>query len=214
MAFACLLFMHVAILSGAYAAAVAVGLAYACINLGIACSMDGRRSLTGPWLVPVILMSGVLISVWYGYASAVALVLVPSVLVNALLFVLFGHTLLPKREPLITRFRRAEMGFVTPVFSSYTRHLTLLWTLLFAIATASSLAAAVWGDLTLWSWISFIGVPVTGVTLFFGEHIYRAFRFGHEGRASPLRTLRTVLHPGAWRGVPMSRPDMHGSIHE
>jgi uncharacterized membrane protein len=206
--------MHVAILSGAYAAAVAVGLAYACINLGIACSMDGRRSLSGPWLVPVVLMLGVLVSVWYGYASAVALVLVPSVLANALLLVLFGHTLLPKREPLITRFRRVEMGFVTPVFATYTRHLTLLWTLLFAIATASSLAAAAWGDLTLWSWISFIGVPVASVTLFFGEHIYRAFRFGREGRASPLRTLRIVLHPDAWRAVPMSQLDIQRSVHE
>jgi uncharacterized membrane protein len=159
-------------------------------------------------------MLGVLISVWYGYASAVALVLVPSVLVNALLLVLFGHTLLPKREPLITRFRRAEMGFVTPIFASYTRHLTLLWTLLFAVATASSLAAAAWGDLRIWSWISFFGVPVASVMLFLGEHVYRAVRYGREGRASPLRTLRVVLHPNAWRAVPMSQPDMQSSVHE
>jgi uncharacterized membrane protein len=199
LAIICLLLMHVAMVRSAYAEAVAVGLAYACANLAIACATVGRKSLHGPWLVPVALMLGAEIAILYGYVSAIVLLLAPPVVVNALLCLLFGHTLLPGREPLITRFRRVEVGQVAPPFVSYTRHLTLLWTLLFAIATASSGAAAIWGDLTVWSWISLIAVPVANVAFFLGEHAYRWVRYGTEGRSSPLRTACVVFHPDVWR---------------
>jgi uncharacterized membrane protein len=210
----CLLFVHVAILRGAYAVAVEVGLAYACANFAIAFWNGERKSLRSPWLVPVVLMMGAQLAVWFGYTSAVAIVLAPSVIMNAALLVLFGNTLLPGREPLITRFRRLEEGYVAPVFVSYTRYLTVLWTVLFAIATAASLAAASWGDVGLWSWVSLIAIPATSLALFLGEHVYRVIRYGPEGRSSPLRTLGTVLRPDAWRDSAESRPGMHGSIHE
>jgi len=210
----CLLFVHVAILHGAYAAAVGVALTYACVNLVIACSAGGRNPLRSPWLVPVILMVGAQIAVWAGYRSAVALILMPSIVMNAFLLILFGHTLLPGQESLITRFRRLEKGHVAPVFVSYTRHLTLLWTTLFAIATAVSLAAAAWGDITLWSWIAVIAIPAASLLLFLGEHAYRAVRFGAEGRSSPLRTVRIMLHPDAWRPDPAQRSGIQGRGHD
>jgi uncharacterized membrane protein len=211
---ACLLFVHVAILRGAYAAAVGVGLIYACTSYAIAWSTGDRRPLRSPWLVPVVLMMGAQLGIWFGYTSAVAIVLAPSVIMNVLLFVLFGNTLLPGREPLITRFRRLEEGFVSPMFVSYTRCLTVLWTVLFAIATMASLVAAVWGDMALWSWVSLIAVPAASLTFFLGEHVYRALRYGREGRSSPFRTLRTTLRPDAWRDGPISQPGVPSRIHE
>ena len=210
----CLVFVHVAILRSAYALAVEVGLVYALANFAIAYWNGDRKPLRSPWLVPVVLMMGAQLAVWLGYTSAVALVLAPSVVMNAALLVLFGHTLLPGREPLITRFRRLEEGYVAPVFVSYTRCLTVIWATLFAIATVVSLAAASWGDVAMWSWISLIVIPVTSLALFLGEHVYRVVRYGAEGRSSPLRTLRTVLRPDAWRDCALSRPGIHGSIHE
>lgn len=210
----CLVFIHVAILHGAYQLAVTAGLAYSCINFATVWSAGDKRALRSPWLVPVVLMIGAQLAIWCGYTSAVALVLAPSVVVNAMLFVLFGHTLLPGREPLITRFRRLEEGHVSPKFVSYTRYLTVLWAVLFAVATMASVAAAIWGDVALWSWVSLIAIPAVSLSLFLGEHVYRAFRYGPEGRSSPMRTLAVMFRPEAWQNTPMSQPDVHGTLHE
>lgn len=214
LAVACLLLGHAAILHGAYAMAIGLGLAYACVNVAIVWLSRGMRSLRTPWLVPVLLLLGAQIAVWLGYTSAVAVVLAPSIVLNLLLLLMFGHTLLPGREPLITRFRRLEFGHVAPIFVSYTRGLTMAWTLLFAVATAASVAAAAWGDFALWSWISFIGVPAASLSLFLGEHIYRAVRYGPEGCSSPLRTVRILLHPDAWPGNPIPQAQLHGSRND
>ena len=211
-AIACLVLIHVAILREDYGVAVTVGLACSCIGFAIGWFAAERRSLWSPWLVPIILMIGAEVAIWCGYTSAVALVLAPSVVGNAMLLVLFGHTLLPGREPLITRFRRIEHGYVALKFASYTRYLTMLWAILFAVATIVSVAAALSGDAALWSWISLIAIPVASLSLFLGEHIYRALRFGPEGRSSPMRTLAIVLRSDAWRDSATSRPDSRGRL--
>jgi len=195
-----LLIIHVAIVRQADAVAVIAGLGYAGANLAIDWRAGaGRRSV---WLVAIGALLAALAAILAGYASAVALLLAPSVVVNAALLALFGHTLMPGREPLITRFRRFEIGYVAPKFIRYTRGLTILWTILFAFATAASLAAAVAGDIELWSWIAFVLLPLLTVGFFLGEHAYRAYRYGTEGRASPLRTLTLILHPQAWLPQP------------
>ena len=211
-AIVCLVFIHIAILKETYDLAVAAGLVYSSISFAIGWFAAERRSFWSPWLVPIVLMIGAQVGIWCGYKSAVALVLAPSVAVNAMLFVLFGHTLLPGREPLITRFRRVEQGYVTLKFASYTRYLTILWVILFAIATITSVAAAFWGGTALWSWISLVAIPVATSSLFLGEHIYRALRFGPEGRSSPMRTLAIVLRPDAWRDSATSQPDSRGRV--
>lgn len=211
---ACLLLGHTAIVYGAHAVAVAVALAYACANVAIVWLSGGRPTLRTPWLIPAVLLLGAQVAVWLGHSSAVIVVLAPSILLNLLFLALFGHTLLPGREPLITRFRRLEFGHVAPVFVSYTRRLTVAWTVLFAVATAASVFAAVWGDLALWSWIAFIGVPFASLSFFLGEHVYRAFRYGEDGRSSPLRTVRLLLHPGAWQVHLGARAALDGSRYD
>jgi uncharacterized membrane protein len=210
-AIVCLVFIHVAILDEAYAPAVTAGLVYSCISFAIGWFGAERRSLWNPWSVSIILMIGAEAAIWCGYTSAVAVVLAPAVASNVMLLVLFGHTLLPGREPLITRFRRYEQGYVSPKFASYTRSLTMLWVIHFGIATVVSVAAALRGDTALWSWVSLIAIPLVSLSLFLGEHIYRAMRFGPEGRSSPMRTLAIVLRPDAWREGATSRLDSHGS---
>lgn len=210
----CLVFIHVAILHGAYRLAVAAGLVYSVINFAIVWATADKRRLQSPWLVPIVLMIAAQIAIWCGYTSAVALVLAPSVVMNAMLFILFGHTLLPGREPLITRFRRLEEGYVSLKFVSYTRSLTVLWAVLFAVATIISVAAALWGDTAVWSWVSLIAIPAASLSFFLGEHVYRALRYGPEGRSSPMRTLAVVFRAEAWRDIPISRPDLHGTFHE
>jgi len=121
---------------------------------------------------------------------------------------IFGHTLLPGKEPLITRFRRLDLGHVEPKFIGYTRQLTMLWTILFAAGTLVSLAAAISGNVELWSWIAFVLLPALTVMLFLGEHVYRAYRYGAEERTSPLHTLSLMFHPQAW--LPQAAAETQG----
>jgi hypothetical protein len=82
----------------------------------------------------------------------------------------------------------------------------MLWTLLFAVGTIVSLVAAISGNIEVWSWIAFVLLPALTAGLFLGEHIYRAYRYGAEGRTSPLRTLSVMFHPQAWMPQPAAEP--------
>jgi uncharacterized membrane protein len=205
--------IHVAILQQSPATAVAIGLVYAAVNLVLDWRNGASVVRLAGWLSGVFILSLALAAIWAGYASAVALLLAPSVLANAVMFVIFGRTLLPGREPLITRFRRIDIGYVAPKFAGYTRRLTLLWTILFAVGTAASLLAALGGAIEIWSWIAFVLFPALTAALFLGEHVYRAYRYGPEGRASPLHTLAVMFHPQAWLPQPATEPQGNNRRH-
>jgi uncharacterized membrane protein len=205
-ALASLVLIHVAITEDAQAMAVLVALIGYTATLGLNWFRTGRPpgklAIAG-----VVVVLAALLVIWLGYASAVTVVLAPSVIFNAGLLVIFGHTLLPGREPLITRFRRIDVGFVAPVFVSYTRTLTALWTLIFAVGTTVSLGAALWGDIALWSWLALIVLPIVTAVFFVGEHVYRAIRYGPEAGASLLRTLRIMTDERAWALAPAGEPE-------
>jgi uncharacterized membrane protein len=101
----------------------------------------------------------------------------------------FGATLLPGREPLITRYTRFDMGGMPPECRPYTRALTLLWVVFLAgFAAAHALALA-------GPWSSGVVLAVEaglGAALFLGEHALRNLRFPQHGRATVRRTLRAV----------------------
>lgn len=99
----------------------------------------------------------------------------------------FGLTLLPGREPLISRYSRFD-GAGVPV-PRYTRHLTEAWALLlggFALAHAG-LALTGHGTLVL-----ALTEPPICFAFFLGEHALRNRRFPEHGPATPLRTLRAI----------------------
>jgi uncharacterized membrane protein len=140
-------------------------------------------------------------------AIAVALFLSPHItatlahglplLVNLALMIYFGRTLLPNREPLITRFCRVEYGGRVPdAFVRYTRMLTLIWTALFAVFAAE--CAVPFAVPSMLSWLVPLNLLNGGiVALFFlGEHVFRTWRFPSFGVASPLRTGRIILLAG------------------
>ena len=126
------------------------------------------------------------------------IVLLPPVVINAGLLYLFGRTILPGREPLITRFRRLCDGWLTPEICRYTRRWTVFWVIFLACTTAASLVAAFLADWATWSWIVNVGCPAAAVAAFVGEHFYRRRCRAHFGPTSVIRTLRTVLRPEAW----------------
>jgi uncharacterized membrane protein len=141
-----------------------------------------RRRLAASALV---LVAGSLALPWGRGAFQAAL----GVCGNLLACYHFAATLLPGREPLISRYTRFDFGRLPPDCAAYTRGLTLLWAALLA-GFAAAQAAALSG---LWRPSAVLGVEaVVGGALFLGEHRVRSRRFAHHGPATVRRTIRAV----------------------
>lgn len=120
------------------------------------------------------------------------LLYLPPVAINLALCWLFGRTLERGREPLISRFAVMEQGALTPELASYTRTLTWIWTLLFALAAAAAGALALWAGREAWSlFTNFINTALVAA-LFVGEFAYRRVRFRGYQHHSLLGLLRNV----------------------
>ena len=111
------------------------------------------------------------------------------VLANLAVCTRFATTLLPGREPLITRYTRFDMGGMPPECRPYTRALTAAWAgFLAGFAALHALALA-----GFWpSWPVLAAEAGLGAALFLGEHALRNLRFPQHGRATVRRTLRAV----------------------
>lgn len=112
----------------------------------------------------------------------------------------FAATLLPGREPLISRYTRFDFGRLPPDLGAYTRALTLLWAAIlagFAAAQGAALAGA-------WPASTVLAVEVGAcIALFLGEHFVRNARFPHHRPITLRRTARAVrLAHAARDGVP------------
>ena len=102
----------------------------------------------------------------------------------------FGSTLGPGREPLITRYTRADFGHVPGVLVGYTRRLTLAWTVFFlAFSAANALTLAGLGPPA--GPIAAANLALSAV-FFLGEHVVRAMLFPGLGPVGPGRTLRAI----------------------
>jgi uncharacterized membrane protein len=133
-------------------------------------------------------------------ALAAALTVPPALLIHAppvalhvALSALFGATLLGGREPMVTRFARAEHGGSLPQdLQRYTRALTFLWSAFFAAMAAASASLALWGSATAWSLFTnlFSYLAVAGV--FSAEYAYRRLRYRHHRHLSPADIVRRL----------------------
>ncbi len=111
------------------------------------------------------------------------------VLFNALLMVLFGSSLLPGREPLISSFARRIHGSLPIEIAAYTVTVTWVWTIYFAATIVISLLLYYFAPLTVWSFFAnVLGIPLA-VLLFVGEYFYR------------IKTIRNFPHVSIFTGV-------------
>jgi uncharacterized membrane protein len=107
----------------------------------------------------------------------------------------FGATLRAGREPLISRYTRADHGHMPAELVGYTRRLTMLWTLFFlAFSAANAATLAGFGPPAGASAVANVALALL---FFLGEHAVRAARFGHLGPAHPWRTLRAIWRADA-----------------
>jgi uncharacterized membrane protein len=153
------------------------------------------------WL---LLGSAFIGGVWiYNYHSDPApLLRLPPVVINGLLCLLFGYTLLPGKRPLIERFAEIIHGHALDQRTlHYTRGATLGWTLLLAFLTLESLLLGLLADARIWllftNYINYLML----LLMFFLEYQLRLRRLPHlehPGFAGFLLALRRIDWRRLW----------------
>lgn len=116
---------------------------------------------------------------------------VPHAVINILLVVVFGRTLLDGREALITGFARRVHGTLPPDIELYTRRITLAWCAFFAVQVLVSAMLFALAPLETWSvFVNLLSGPLI-VLMFAGEYLYRIVRFPDHA------------HVSIWKGIDM-----------
>jgi uncharacterized membrane protein len=108
---------------------------------------------------------------------------------NLFLLWLFGRTLLPGKEPLISQISRHINGQLLPEVADYTRHVTIAWCIFFALQIIVSLALYAFAPIAAWSFfINVLNLPLL-ILMFVGEKTYRTLRFPNHPKTSILKAI-------------------------
>ena len=120
--------------------------------------------------------------------------------INLFLMWLFGRTLFGGRVPLITAFARRVHGTLPLEMETYTRRITLAWSIFFMAQIALSAVLFAFATLEAWSlFVNVLSMPLVAV-MFVAEYAYRVARyrnFAHASLADGLRLFsdKTVRAP-------------------
>lgn len=194
-----ILLVHMAALLNEPLIGVAAILLVMLCNAAASLAVNGWRRPTLLWLFASAAAFGLLVAGSRGIHAVSAIILFPPALISAYFLVLFGKTLLPGHQALLTRFSQINFdGAVPPAIATYTRRLTVAWTILFGIMTVETAALAAFAGLATWSWWANVINPSVALSFFFLEHAYRAVRYREWGHSSPLRTIAIMMHPSSW----------------
>jgi uncharacterized membrane protein len=128
------------------------------------------------------------------YADVAAyLVYVPPLAALGFMAALFGRTLRAGSEPLIARIARKEHPDLPPDVARYAHLVTALWAACFFALFLVALVLAPLVSLEAWSrWTQALGL-VTPCALFFGEYIYRHYRFPGRSQGSLSVLVANVI---------------------
>ncbi|MEN8166503.1 MAG: hypothetical protein ABFR65_03380 [Pseudomonadota bacterium] len=163
--------LHLTIIQGHTHAAVWILLVISLAHSLLVFS-SGRHALA-EMLVPAVAMLAV-ISLFLNDATILFL---PPILIASSLLFLFGRTLLPGEEALISQLARRLEGEGDEAVLRYTRKLTWIWCLFFAAMLIESVVLALFAPIEIWSLFTNLINYLLMVGLFLVELLYRAVRF-------------------------------------
>lgn len=161
---------HIAMTHGA--AEIAVGL------LGIITLLQPATFNNRFYFVGVL----VLVSVFLGLmlsGQAMVVLYLPPILMNTSLFILFSQSLSVGNTPIITRYAELIRDDMPVEVIRYTRRVTQLWAVCFALLTLESILLAVFAPIDIWSLFNNILNYVFILTLFVAEYIFRYHFLSH-----------------------------------
>jgi len=98
---------------------------------------------------------------------------VPHALAYSSLLILFGASLLPRREPIVTYFARKIHGPPSTEIQKYTRHVTWAWCVFFGLQLLGSAVLIVLAPVAWWSaFVNVLNAPLV-VVMFLSERLFR-----------------------------------------
>jgi uncharacterized membrane protein len=125
----------------------------------------------------------------YGRVGLLAVNGFPNATLNLFLLWLFGRTLLPGQDPLISQISRHINGQLLPEVAEYTRYVTIAWCIFFGLEVIASLLLYAFAPLAAWSFfINVLNLPLL-ILMFVGEKAYRTLRFPHHPKTSILKAI-------------------------
>ncbi len=156
------------------------------------CVKQSRHPLIASAVVALVALG-----LWAAWSASLidftAAYYLPHVLFNLALMILFGHTLLPGREPLITLFARRVHGTVPPEIVAYTAQVTWLWTLFFAATAVLSLLLYHFAPLQVWSvFANVLSLPLV-ILVFVGEYIFRLYHIRNFPHVSIFKGVQAMI---------------------
>jgi uncharacterized membrane protein len=110
-----------------------------------------------------------------------------------LLALLFGRSLRRGDTPLVTRIARLVHEQLTPRVVSYTRHVTLAWTLFFVGMATVSACWFLTAPLASWATFASIATPLLVLAMFLVEYAVRVACIPAPDRAGPIDAVRAYL---------------------
>ncbi len=121
------------------------------------------------------------------------LIYAPSVIIPTLLLIVFSQSLLPNHIPLVTDIGEKARGPLTERMRNYTRSITILWTVMFAVLSLGAFFTAWLGTPEVWSLLTnVINYFVVGL-LFFGEFLYRKWKFPEHNHPNFFEYIRIIM---------------------
>jgi uncharacterized membrane protein len=160
------------------------------------------RSRRGRVLLAVLAVVGVIgFMLWREFGASPALFYpVPYLTVYTFLLWLFGRTLRPGRQPLITRLATHVHGELPAEFAPYTRRVTWAWCVFFAAMGLTSMLLFLFEPLPIWSvFNNLLNLPLV-MAMYLGEYAWRLWRYPNFSHAS----IATVFR--AFRNFDFNRP--------
>ena len=129
--------------------------------------------------------------------------------INLALLSLFGRTILPGREPLVTGLARRVHGVLPPQMERYTRRVTIAWCVFFAMQLATSAVLFVW-SLEAWSlFVNVLSWPLV-VLMFVVEYAYRLVACRGFAHATFLQSVQAFTDDMRATPAPGSRRRTRG----
>jgi uncharacterized membrane protein len=168
----CSLLDHAALVTGT---PLAAGLAFLQLSL-VGGLLFWRIPYRHKWWAAGLLCLMLALFCWRAVQpSLVAAAAVPHTIVYLGLLAVFGTSLLPGRDALVTALARHMHGPIRDDMAAYTRKLTWLWCGFFAAQLSASLLLLLFAPLATWSFfVNVLNLPLL-VLMFVAEYALRGF---------------------------------------
>ena len=147
-------------------------------------------------LLILLLIAGYPLAAWWilvhgGAAGTTALwvAALPQVFCYFALIWLFGRSLMPGREALLSRFARFVHGEISNAVATYTRQITVFWCGFFVVMAIASVSLFLFVSTDAWLFFAnVLNLPLV-VGVFVAEYLYRSLRFPNGPYPSLTATI-------------------------